>query len=336
VGAAFLLLSLLRFSGSFWLRLAAGIGAGAIVGVALAGLFPQCLRGPYAMLDPWLVEHWIDRIREAKPLWESMLDGPVYPLGIAIPPLVALGAALWHVTRDRLGEGDTRRATARGEWLTYLCFLALAVAAMLLQIRASRLATVIAIPAGAWLIVAARQYYLETRRLPRILPLLVSWIVSAGLAVALIASIVVGFFPSYAESIADPSRASKNACLLPAAFTEIATLPAARVMAPIDLGAHLLAYTPHAVVAAPYHRNAEGVRDTFDFFNGPIAQARDILDRRGVTLVVLCPPMPELRGLPDAAADSFVRLYESNALPDWLVETTPPDATLQVFTVTPR
>jgi len=106
-------------------------------------------------------------------------------------------------------------------------------------------------------------------------------------------------------------------------------------MAPIDLGAHLLAFTPHAVVAAPYHRNEQGVRDAFDFFNGSIDNARAILERRGVGLVVVCPQLPEMRGLPEAADDSFVKLYAADALPNWLVEAGQPDATLKVFAVEP-
>jgi hypothetical protein len=90
-------------------------------------------------------------------------------------------------------------------------------------------------------------------------------------------------------------------------------------MAPIDLGSHLLAFTPHSVVAAPYHRNQQGVRDTFDFFSRPIADERSMLDRRGIDLVVVCPEMAELSGLPDAAHDSFARLRAAGRLPDWLV-----------------
>jgi hypothetical protein len=120
------------------------------------------------------------------------------------------------------------------------------------------------------------------------------------------------------------------------AFAALSAIPPERVMTPVDLGSHMLAFTQHHVVAAPYHRNGDGVRDAFAFFNGPITEARDILDRRGVTLVVTCDGLPEMRGRADAAADSFVRLVRRDALPAWLVETTPPGETLRVFAVLPR
>lgn len=120
---------------------------------------------------------------------------------------------------------------------------------------------------------------------------------------------------------------------MPEAFADLAALPPERVMTPVDLGAHLLAFTPHEVVAAPYHRNQLGVRDAFRFFNEPIDKARLILDIRGIGLVVTCAGMPEMRGRPDAAPDSFVRLYEAGRLPDWLVPQTLSGAALEVYAV---
>jgi hypothetical protein len=106
-----------------------------------------------------------------------------------------------------------------------------------------------------------------------------------------------------------------------------------RVMTPIDLGAHMLLETHHAVVAAPYHRNEAGVRDAFAFFNQPIAEARAIAAERGLGLVVTCPAMAEMRGMAWAAEDSFVRLLERDALPDWLHKV-PVAGPLEVYRVT--
>ena len=86
---------------------------------------------------------------------------------------------------------------------------------------------------------------------------------------------------------------------MPAAFADLAALPPERIMTPIDLGSHMLAFTHHAVVAAPYHRNQEAVLDAFHFFNEPIDEAREILEARGIGLVVICPAMKEIRGLVD-------------------------------------
>jgi hypothetical protein len=123
---------------------------------------------------------------------------------------------------------------------------------------------------------------------------------------------------------------------MPEAYKGLAALPSGqRLMTPIDIGSHVLLYTSHSVVGAPYHRNADGVRDTFRFFNGPEAEARAILEKRGITYVVTCPVLPEMRGLAQMAPDSFISLAEKGETPAWLDERTPPGATLRIYQVLP-
>lgn len=306
------------------LRLCALAGAGVLVAGTVIVLFPACLRGPYAALDPWLVENWLSRISEAKPLWSSLRDVPDLTVAIALPPLLGLGALAWRARRP---DGVP--------WLVLGLYLAVAFVVMLVQVRGGRFADALAVPPAAAAIAWVRERYLGRRAVGWLAALVGSWIAFAGVAVLLL--VTVATLPLSGGTGGLEAQAGKlagrDACLQPGAFRALAALPPDRIMAPIDLGAHLLAFTPHAVVGAPYHRVQDGVRDTFDFFNGPITVARAILDRRGIGLVVICPSMSELRGLPDAAPDSFVRLYERGELPDWLVEQSLPDTPLRVFAV---
>ena len=307
-------------------RLVAGaIGGAALVAVVVI-LYPECLRGPYAALDPWLVRNWLDRIEEAQPAYVAMVGNPVYVIAVCVPPLLALVVTVWLVLRGG--------AAARPRWIAYAAFLAIAVIVAIVQVRAARFATTLAIPAGASLIVAARALYLERPRIGNILGLVGSWIGFAGLGLALLTGLALTITsPSEPEPNATARAPTEANCRQPAAFATLAALPPARVMTPIDLGSHLLLFTPHSVVAAPYHRDQDGVRDTFRFFNDPIEQARQILATRGVSVVVICPAMIELRGLPDAAPDSFVKLLPEGKLPTWLTETTPPGSVLRTFSV---
>jgi hypothetical protein len=127
----------------------------------------------------------------------------------------------------------------------------------------------------------------------------------------------------------------RRPCLVPSAFADLAAMPPERIMTPIDLGSHMLLETPHSVVAAPYHRNQAGVRDAIAFFNHPIDTVKPILADRGVTLVVVCPLMPELITGFDPAPDSFILLMKQGKLPGWLEEVSLPDAPLRVFAVLP-
>jgi hypothetical protein len=332
-GLAFTLLALLPRGRSPWLRLGVGGVVGLLLVAGLAIAFPGCLQGPYAALDPWLVTNWLDRITEAQPLWETAKAFDPFAIGVALPPFLGLGVIAWRVL-----AGDK---AGRGEWLILGVFLAIAIAIMLAQIRGARLAAPLALPAAGWLILKSRQRYLGGAAISGALAMMASWIGFAGLIVAVIVILASGPFQHKAEAAANPANAtgsgpSEASCLLPDAFTALAKLPPARIMNPIDLGSHILLFTPHAVVAAAYHRDQQGVRDTFSFFSGPISEARAIVAARGVSLVVICPAMPEMQGLANAAPDSFVKLYAQGEVPPWLQPLSPNTDVLKLYSVVPQ
>ncbi|HWA20079.1 MAG TPA: hypothetical protein VG757_13905 [Devosia sp.] len=326
-GLAFAILSAMPLR-AWSARLIAGAAAGVVIGGIVLALWPGLLNGPYGSLDPWLITNWIDRIAEAQPWGVSLVGDPTYPLAVMVPVLVALAVAGWSIAR--------RDAARRGEWLIYGLFLAVALIVMLLQIRAARVATPLAIPAGAALIGWARLRYLARRSIASTLGLIAGWFASAGLVVAVLVNIGLLAFPDYAEATEDTMRESRQACLMPSAFTALAAMPPSRIMTPIDLGAHMLLWTPHSVVAAPYHRNAQGVRDAFDFFNQPLEAERSILEARGIRLVVICPALPEILGMVEHTPDSFVTLFAEGRLPDWLTEMNLGDSPLRAWSVAAR
>jgi hypothetical protein len=298
-----------------------------LAGMAIiAWLNPQCLGGPYGELDPWLQTNWIAGIVEAKPWTSSIIELPAYAVAVGVPALLGTLVVLYRLWRVR---------EERAEWAALLVFLLCAAFIMLAQVRGARLSIMPAMPAAAWLIVTVRQRYLAAPKLGNILALVGSWLAFSGVILALVVTGIVAVIPSRAQQVTEV-RAGKEPCLVPAAFADLAALPPERVMSPIDLGAHIMLYTPHEVVAAPYHRNQQGVRDAFRFFNDPIADARAILDARGIGLVVICPDMPELRGLSSRAEDSFANLYAADQLPAWLDDVSLPNSPLQIFAVLPE
>lgn len=325
VAAAFTIASLISVR-SAWLRLFI-LGALGLAGMAVViWLYPQCLQGPYGALDPWLQANWIAGIVEARPWTSTIFELPAYAVAVGAPALLGSIVVLFRLWRVREG---------RAEWAALLVFMLCAAFIMLAQVRGARLAVMPAMPAAAWLIVAARHRYLGNRSAAAIAGLALSWLAFSGVVLALLVTAFTAIVPGRAQMVSE-ARASKEPCLVPGAFADLAALPPERIMSPIDLGAHIMLYTPHEVVAAPYHRNQQGVRDTFRFFNDPIADARAILDARGIGLVVLCPAMAELRGLPGRAQDSFANLYAAGTLPSWLSDVSLPDSPLKVYAVLPQ
>lgn len=324
-GLAFLGLSLLPLR-TAPMRLIAGLVAGALVAALVVLSFPAILQGPYGQIDPWLLANWIDRISEAEPWAASLTNAPVYAFAVAVPVVTGLAVVAWNIVRQRQD---------RGAWLVYGLVLTIAFVVMLLQIRAARFSVPLAAPACAVLIGATWQRMVKTNGFGPIFAMLGSVTASAGLVLAVLGTLATSAFPAYNAENLDPNRGDRQACLMPAAFTDLAGLPPERIMTPIDLGSHMLLYTPHAVVAAPYHRNERGVLDAFRFFNGPIEEGREILRARDISLVVICPAMSEIRGLVAHTADSFVTLFAVGELPAWLHEVSQPTDALKVYSVEP-
>jgi hypothetical protein len=319
-------LTLLPLGNRGWpLRLALGALIGAVVLAGVIMLFPNCLAGPYAGVDPWLVKHWLADITEAKPLLAILREQPNFAIAALIPALLAILIALFLAWRS---PGPVRAA-----WLIVLTFLAIVLVVGFVQIRGMRLTVALLAPASAWLVVAARTRYLERPALGSVAGLVLAWLGMAGIAWSGLVAVTLNAIPA-AASGSTPPALWRTACLAPQAYADLAGLPPERIMTPFELGAFMLLYTPHAVVSAPYHRNNQGLLDTYHFLNGPIDEARVILQKRGINLVVTCDAMPEMAGLPDAAPDSFIRLAQQGALPDWLdnVSTSGP---LNVYQVRP-
>ncbi len=330
VGLVFTILSFIPLKQWFMRLFAAGV-LGVILVVALLLVFPECAKGPYGAIDPWLVENWLSRITEAKPVWHSLSALPGYTLGIIIPPIVALIVLLAFILRT----SDDKRM----QWAILALFIFTGLVVVMAQVRGARLVAGMVAPVGAWAILKVRQHYLQTNSLWSALGLLSTWLLFSGLALA----VAIGFLVPKDTASGTPSnptelgeqtvQLTKNACLAPDAFEDLASLPPERIMAPVDLGAHLLLFTPHSVVGAPYHRNQQALMDTFKFFNFPIDEAKEILDQRGISLIVTCPYLPEMNGFADADETSFVLAIKSGDLPDWVRDVSLPGAVLQVFAV---
>lgn len=311
VGAAFFVVSLLPAPRVGWQRL----GVLALLGLAaialVIALYPRCIGGPYAELDPWLRDNWIAGIVEAKPWHLSLVEIPAYALGIAIPVLIGLvgtGLAIWKDRPNRL------------QWLILFTFALATALIMLAQVRGARLAIMPAIPAMAWLIVLARRAYLENPRPRQVIALVVSWLGSSGVLLMLGIGAILSLFPGQQADILAETRPGRASCLASVAYTDLRGLPPERIMAPIDLGSHILLETPHDVVAAPYHRNQAGVLDAFRFFNGTADEARAIATERGLGLLVTCSAMAEMHSLAVQEEGTMLNLLANGNLPDWLAD----------------
>lgn len=284
-----------------------------------APLLTPCLGGPFANVPPEVRTLIESRIIEALSVSELIGIMPAMLGKTLLPPvailLLALAALLplWR----RL-DGAQRSALV----LAFLIAFA-GLGITLLQIRAATL-MVPGLPLLAGFLVHAFQQIPRSSalRLPALLVLAAATptAVEEGVAYALNRPPTA---PATAEA-QTPPRSPAN-CRTPAAMAELADLPPSTLFAALNLGTTLLAYTPHAVVAAPYHRSSDA------FWNGIAGLETETDMRRALVTsraeyVVLC------------AGDTskpFAAAVLGGAVPDWLTDITGDRQALRVYQVDP-
>lgn len=322
-GLALAALTVLPLDGrSLPIRFGAAIVAGGLATGLTVGLFPHCLAGPYADLDPWLMEVWLAESSEVLPLWTALMQSPSLTVGVTLPIVVGLGALIARLIVDQ------RDRTA---WLIIGGFFVLSAAVLLFQIRGARLAAAFAVPPGAWLIVTARRRYLDGKKVRDMFLLFGAWLAYAGTVIMLGLSYLTPQGDLVRGDLEDrPNMVRARDCLQPTSYAYLQDLPPTTLLVHPNLGPQFVALTHHSVVVSAHHRDAEGMRDTLVFMGADEETAREILDRRGVTHLALCLENPDPSFAPGQDQPLYDRIVNGD-LPDWLTNITPPGEAIRLF-----
>jgi hypothetical protein len=300
--------------GQSWARfLLLGLAGLSAVG-ALVWTEPQCANGPFATLDPIVVKYWYRNVLEGQPLWVSKPSDAIHVL---VPSLIGLAGSL-------LAWRNCSAAADRRNWATVIVALLGAAALSLFVLRSVSTAHVFALPGGAWIGLRAWAWARTiSSTLLRIfasaaavltLPLLGSMAVAAVLSMA---------FPSLkAEDKATEAAAAANPyktnCLDPDAIAGLNRLPTTTILTPIDLGAPVIFWTRHSLVATPHHRNKEAMADTIRVFAGDPGQAEALVRKQKATLIVFCRTSNDLDRYRRARKDALAAQLTAGKPPAWL------------------
>jgi hypothetical protein len=107
-------------------------------------------------------------------------------------------------------------------------------------------------------------------------------------------------------------------CRLPSDYAPLAHLPPGLVLGFIDAGPLILMQTPHAVLAAPFHRNIAGNTAMLDVFLGAPEQAAARLAALAVDYVAFCPGAPERHNYAAAAPEGLAASLGRGSVPAFL------------------
>jgi hypothetical protein len=272
-----------------------------------APILSPCLAGPYADVPPEVRTLIESRMVEALSAVEMVKVRPDILLRTLMPAVVILllAFAATVVMWSRLQPAQ-RSALA----LAHLVALA-GLAVSLHQVRAATL-MVPALPVLAGVLVHA---FLQLPRNSILrLPAVVILALATPTAVEELGTRIIRQMQSTTGfgTAALSDRIRPGTCRSEAAMAELAALPPSTLFSNLNLGTTILAYTPHSVTSAPYHRSPEA------FWNGIAgleseANLRTVVAASRADYVVLCaaePPKP------------YAKKLLGGDLPIWLADVT--------------
>lgn len=272
-------------------RFGAALAIGALSLATLALVFPECRLGPLGAIPTDVKAFWLDHVAETRSLATLLKEEPgifVAVFGCALSGTAAL-AALWVI--DKL---------QKDAWLTLVSMIVASFVITAFQIRGLGILIALTLP-GAALLIA----HLWAKR------------PSLG-ALALAATSSMGWVIISLTLFAPAASSVGSACLAPSSFSDLAKLPSGLVATSTDLGAHILAYTPHTVLGAPYHRNIIGLRLSHSLFTQSPDEIAPMLTKLGARYVAICRDLPEMRAVLDTTPKGLGALLLKGEVPSWL------------------
>jgi hypothetical protein len=288
-----------------WMRWAAGAAAAAAAVTVFALLEPRCLGGPFALMDPALQSIWLAHNSEMQSLVDLMAKDPMVGIATAAFPVVAVLALALAAQRPELRR-DFGFLVASGAFL-------LASVIMLVAIKIYAYAMWLGVPlvAVAALHVSSR-LALESLVARFLMGLLITptTVTIGAMTIASAAGI---------DGVPGVNSPERQACMRKDNYASLARLPAGLLVAnELEWGPYLLAWTPHAVLAAPYHRLSASILTAHQVFARPPQEARAILTGIQAAYVVTCGPLGAIRRGREKAAATLAARLEAGDVPDWL------------------
>lgn len=263
---------------------------GAAVGLTVYGaLEPKCLAGPMGQLPAELKPVWLNYVAETRSILRDLFSGKIeQSLGLTICFAIGI-AAQAHRTHATRQPNDA---------FLLACVTAFAIFAFW-QYKYIAYASFIAIvPLACWIATLRGSTEISpmaTQAMAVVLLSQASLLGASGLLQKAMAAPVV---------LSDAVVVGAEACERNSAVRDLADLQPGLIAARIDLGAYLVAVTPHRALSAPYHRIADAIITNHHIFAARnAADAARLLRQEKIDYVVTCKGLddpfvsePEWRG----------------------------------------
>lgn len=291
------------------LRLAAAIVAGVAAIGAILLIAPKCAGGAFGGLDPLVREYWYVHINEGLPVWHQSWRN-----ALVLMAMSACGIAALLSVQSKAAPGAIKDIRIAGFFLIYAALLSLLV------FRTVAVAAAFSIPLIAvWINQLFQQYRKSKVPVGRVgLVALMLFLLVPGPVVAQLYSTGERAFGSPTKPDVAAAKADSKLCETTSSVAALSALPKANIVAPFDMGPTILLMTPHSVLASSHHRNEAAMHDHIAIFRSAPDEARNIITKRGITHIAVCPSEAEMRNYVKKDPKGLWSNLAKGAAPAWL------------------
>lgn len=260
-----------------WQRLAI-LGAGGLVaGLAYLSAGPVCIGGPFAMVSLEAKRLWLADVSETQTLFSAVTANPTPMIVFAIFAVAGIAAAA---------------ATWRAEPTpANLAMLVLVAGSLLPAVWQTKF-----IPYASWLAAFALALRIaalkETANMSALSTRLIAIMALNQSTLALVVAPLLLMAGTAKDVVNGKAVLGAEDCRTTSAITALAKLPTGKMANEIDLGPFIVALTPHAALAAPYHRIDRAIVTAQQIFMSPPAKAESLLRQTGADYLVACLAAP--------------------------------------------
>ena len=295
-----------------------------VTGVAALGAYlamnPNCLHGPMGGVQP-PVSDYINRVVEMASFSRAWLtQGPTSAALISGPALALVASPFLLARRQRWRDPA---------WLLLVALLGAGTVLTLLHVRMHAYPNWFALPVLGCAVADLAPLW---RRL--LTPTVLFTVLICPTNVALAAMAIAAPLSGPARKAPD-RPAGLDACFQAAAYADFARRAPGLVLSELDLGPYVLAYTPHAAMAGPYHRFRRGIGDSIRAFSLPPEAAQYYVRSLGVGYVVDCPGHADQFDRVQTGPRGLLAALDQGRAPSWLEPLSAPADGLQVYRVQP-
>ncbi|MDR2766193.1 MAG: hypothetical protein LBB63_01885 [Holosporaceae bacterium] len=296
---------------SIWQKIIMAVLSSVVLGLVFLCIYPKFFSGMAADVSPYVREIWLSHVEEMMSPFQSGV--PIYYLCHAVIVIIAAGSRIVELRREEWKNLDILW------WMlivTSLCYTALAGVH---HRRMMPYSVLFSLP----LVV---KMCLDSGLMNRIHRLL------KVLLVICISSFLVFITPYFGDKTPEPTTTKKKNYNVQELYAELDRLSETPVviMSNANNGPEILYYTKHSVVAAPYHRQRQGIISSFKVLDDKYDKdnVQEILRATDSSYIFIKKPLgskpssekksSDVKKTPNVGGVSLTEMLMANNLPKWL------------------